>query len=369
MVFPAKKKPKQGGLGDRQGAILSRLKGQILSGALPPGTLLPSRRALAARHRTTVTTIQKALGRLQRMGFVQSRGWAGSTVAEHPPHLFHYGLLLPDAPTGRDQWYWSRFLTGLAAVVHQRGCLSPRRFTVYSNLLDWDHSDDARQLEADLSDRRLAGLILAGDPGGPARALLRQADKAGIRAVAVGRIDVLDHLPTVELDQQLLMDAALNCLRKKNCLRASMVLFNRLPGVYEAAAEKQLRKTGMSVGPTTFAAFDPRFPSWVRSWTSRVFSQPRRQRPDGLFVQDDNLLPPVTEALAELKLRPGRDLVLVAHANYPGALDAPAGTLQVGWDLGHAIAEAVEMLARTSGDSATPNIQLPLVWRNGDVHE
>ncbi len=52
----------------------------ILRGELPPGSQLPSVRALARRHEVTVPTIQRALAGLERTGLVTARRGSGVRV-------------------------------------------------------------------------------------------------------------------------------------------------------------------------------------------------------------------------------------------------------------------------------------------------
>jgi DNA-binding FadR family transcriptional regulator len=60
--------------------ILEDLRGQILSGALPHGTKLPSERELAARYGVSGPTVREAIRVLTAMGLVASRNGSGSTV-------------------------------------------------------------------------------------------------------------------------------------------------------------------------------------------------------------------------------------------------------------------------------------------------
>jgi GntR family transcriptional regulator len=62
--------------------IESQLRDFILSGALPPGTALPSVRALAADATCSVLTTRRAYDDLEREGLIRTRHGVGSVVAE-----------------------------------------------------------------------------------------------------------------------------------------------------------------------------------------------------------------------------------------------------------------------------------------------
>jgi GntR family transcriptional regulator len=64
--------------------IESQLRDFILSGQLPPGTRLPSVRALAAEITCSILTTRRAYDDLEREGFIRTRQGVGSVVAEIP---------------------------------------------------------------------------------------------------------------------------------------------------------------------------------------------------------------------------------------------------------------------------------------------
>ena len=61
--------------------IEAQFKAQILSGALEPGQVIPSMRALARSLHISVITVQKAYEDLQRDGFIVTTVGRGSYVA------------------------------------------------------------------------------------------------------------------------------------------------------------------------------------------------------------------------------------------------------------------------------------------------
>ena len=62
--------------------IVRQVSGQILSGALPPGTALPSIRALAKDLRISVITTKRAYDELEADGFLYTVAGKGCFVAE-----------------------------------------------------------------------------------------------------------------------------------------------------------------------------------------------------------------------------------------------------------------------------------------------
>jgi GntR family transcriptional regulator len=66
------------------GQIESQLRDFIVAGQLPPGTKLPSVRALANYLACSVITTRRAYEDLEREGFIRTRQGMGSVVAEIP---------------------------------------------------------------------------------------------------------------------------------------------------------------------------------------------------------------------------------------------------------------------------------------------
>ncbi len=64
--------------------IESQLRDFILAGVLPPGTRLPSVRALSSYLDCSVLTTRRAYEDLEREGFILTRQGIGSVVAEIP---------------------------------------------------------------------------------------------------------------------------------------------------------------------------------------------------------------------------------------------------------------------------------------------
>jgi GntR family transcriptional regulator len=64
--------------------IESQLRDFILAGQLPPGTKLPSVRALAGDLSCSVITTRRAYEDLEREGFIRTRQGMGSVVAQIP---------------------------------------------------------------------------------------------------------------------------------------------------------------------------------------------------------------------------------------------------------------------------------------------
>src|SRR5688500_4572889 len=90
----------------KQEDILARLRHWLLDQA--PGQRLPTLRELHVHLGGTRATLHRAVEQLQRDGFVESFGRKGTFVAEFPPHLCTYGLVLSSDNIAHDATMRSR---------------------------------------------------------------------------------------------------------------------------------------------------------------------------------------------------------------------------------------------------------------------
>ena len=67
--------------------LVARLQEQIVSGAYPPGSKLPSVRDLAADAGVNPNTVQRAFAELERLGLIYTQRTSGKFVTKTPPRL------------------------------------------------------------------------------------------------------------------------------------------------------------------------------------------------------------------------------------------------------------------------------------------
>lgn len=65
--------------------LVARLQEQIVSGAYPPGSKLPSVRDLAADAGVNPNTVQRAFAELERLGLIYTQRTSGKSSPKTPP--------------------------------------------------------------------------------------------------------------------------------------------------------------------------------------------------------------------------------------------------------------------------------------------
>ena len=82
--------------GRNAGELVQHVEDEVLAGALRPGTVLPSVRALAAQLELSPTTVAKAYRELRRRGVVVTRDRARTVVAHRPPLRLRLAPFVPE---------------------------------------------------------------------------------------------------------------------------------------------------------------------------------------------------------------------------------------------------------------------------------
>ncbi|MEU5126496.1 winged helix-turn-helix domain-containing protein [Streptomyces mobaraensis] len=81
--------------------MAARIRDQIMSGHLDPGSKLPSTQQLMDEYGVVGTTVQKALQLLKAEGIVVGRPGKGVFVREEPNHVIEPASSVPPSAHGR----------------------------------------------------------------------------------------------------------------------------------------------------------------------------------------------------------------------------------------------------------------------------
>ncbi|MFG2833724.1 GntR family transcriptional regulator [Streptomyces zaomyceticus] len=178
-------------------ALMAELRRGILDGTWPPGSKLPTERALATETGLSVTTVRRAYEDLVALGLVERRQGAG-TFAAHRPERGDtgrriVGVLVPDTT-----FYYPRVLQGIEKELAAAGA----RLVLACSHYDPDEEDAAveRLLSAGVHGLLLVpSLHTATDPGRRAEELLALPVPAVLverRLAAHGPGDPTEHVCT-----------------------------------------------------------------------------------------------------------------------------------------------------------------------------
>jgi DNA-binding LacI/PurR family transcriptional regulator len=329
--------------------IIEVLRGEISAGKCAPGERLPTHVELQQRFRTTPVTIQRAIHSLARDGFIRTRGGAGLFVAERPPHLHEYALVLPRDPS--ETHFWSRFYAGLVNVAAALSQSGETRVIPFYGMDAGPKAPDYQRLLARVQSHRLAGIIFATypfkhigsplleQPGIPRVAIMGEATLPRVNAVA----------PNGSFAPKAVQYLASRGRRRVAVLTTDMrdTTRNLLP---------LLAAQGMTTRPFWTTVIHPRAAEGARAFVELLMQASGEERPDGLIVTDDNLVEHAIAGLIAAGVRIGEELDAVVHCNFPWAGTSVVPVKRLGCDAQAVLQTCIQLIERQRRGETVPGV-------------
>ncbi len=329
--------------------VLADLRRRIAVGDLVPGTRLPTWDELAVSYGVGRPTLMRAMTELRDDGFVVSDSTRGSYVAPVPPCRRRIALVFGTGPDEQAQGGWTRFWQTLEAEARASAPRDGWDLVVYHGVDALHGSPSMTALEADIDAHRLAGVVMS-----PSGRLFHLAERIAGRVPLVqvsGGSAGFGSTPSWSLDigGQRRRCAAL--LRAAGATRVAVLCTQTSD---PTAWRQALAEAGLGGEPWwQFASFIA-----GERMTANLARLICTQRPDGLVITDDNLVPGAVLGLQEAGVRIGSDLQVAAHCNWPFPAEQVQPLIHVGFDLGRMLREAV---AAVRGGAPAGHVLMPAI--------
>jgi DNA-binding LacI/PurR family transcriptional regulator len=320
---------------DRQDVVVKTLRADIVGGQLAPGSRLPNRVEIENNFGASSITVQRALGRLKDEGFVTASRRNGTFVALHPPHLSHYALVFSSRPTTPE---WNRFWEAIRTEARKLEADGPIRFPLYYDVNGHEDSEDYQSLVRAVQAHRFAGMILVNPPS-----QLRYSpifESSGLPFVTLASRSDVPGMPVVVPSQKSLTDRGLDLLAEAGC--KNVALFQTTG--YPFNPEPALQQRGLHTRPYWKQDISLWYPAAARKVTHLLMNDKQQERPDGIFVSDDNLLESVALGLMDAGVRVPQDVRVVSHCNFPYPVECPVPVTRVGFDSAEVLARCMALL-------------------------
>ena len=334
-------RPRQPGPFDKQGVIISRLRGRVLNGTFPPGGRIPKRTELEEEFRVSPVTMQKAIDKLVADGFLYARGKAGTFVAERPPHLHRYGIIFSTHQRDSFSSAWPRYwaaITNEAKIVERQRNIQIEFF--YGIGPNADGSERRRLLD-DVAAHRLAGVIFPFDPR-----LFHVPEILANRELPVVTLggSQAERRPVLAFDNVALIDRALDYLHTAGRTRIAVV---GIPGfVIDQLAYFQaaIAKRGMTTRKYWTLSVNNGTPQTARTVMHLLMNANQRERPDGLIILDDNLVEDAVAGIVDAGITCPAELDVVGHCNFPWPPLTTVPVKRLGFDCAWLVRRAIDMI-------------------------
>jgi DNA-binding LacI/PurR family transcriptional regulator len=341
----------------KQALVSEHLRREIIEGRFPPGGRLPTQVQLVDQFRVSGVTIQRALDRLIREGFICTHGRNGTFVATHPPHLYSYGVVFRDDPNQVGRSRYHQTLEAQALRLQRSG---DRKITIFNRISGHEDTEPSRQLLAMVRSHQMAGLLLIdGDTFNDTPLL----DEAGIYRCAVmsRKVETLQ-CPIVYPDMTGMVDLALDTLVQRGRRRVATLITVGVYGEVGDYLRHAMKQRDLETHDRWLQIVPHDIPDAVRNNVLMLMSAP--DRPDGLFIVDDNLAEGASSGLVMAGVNVPRDVEVVAHCNFPWLAPSVLPMQRVGFDTRQIMETAVNVI-----DMQRQGQRAPSVTRIGAVLE
>jgi len=337
----------------RQNQIIDELKSRILRGEFPPGGRLPTLTGLGRSTGACRVTVQRAIDRLRREGFIETLGRRGTFVVDHPPHLSHFGLLLPFCPpAGLNNNYfrsWELEVQRFARAEAANGD-SGRTFSVYYEVGGPAALESQRELVDAVREHKLAGLIFVSDSN------------------SFRDTPVLDDptLPRVTTEPLAIpggysvrmvpyIDRALDYLSARGRRSVAFILhtWQEAP-VGTAALVQSARSRGFTTHDHWVQGMDLCSPTWAANIARLLLHPSNSVRPDAIIIFDDNLAPAAVEGMLSIGVRIPDDVEVVAHGIFPYLTPTAVPVKRIGYSVRELLHLCVSIIERRRQGESVP---------------
>ncbi|MFH1497545.1 MAG: GntR family transcriptional regulator [Verrucomicrobiota bacterium] len=330
----------------RTGRVADALREDITSGVFRSNQKLPTFDELTLKYGVSRFTIQSVVNQLKKEGFIYGIPRSGLYVAEAPPHLNCVGLVFSTAPGKTD---WPRFCALAKDAVSRLESASGYRIRTYHNVDGLNPSPESKALKGDIMQRRLAAVITLLDATKIVETPLFQ--DLQIPVYSLFSLSRQFKLPagvsTLEPSYELFVQQSLGKFKLHGCRRLAWL---SIPPIRHD--QGYFEESGFKTKPHWLLQLPRTTDDHVHAIVSLLFDQPASKRPDALMLADENLVPGALRALADMGLKPGRDLEIVAHMNWPShRKDLDPAISWLGYDVEEALGFALQQI-QASGEAS-----------------
>jgi hypothetical protein len=314
--------------------IIQELRSQILSGQRKPGEKLPTYDELMETFGVTRPTVARAVTALRTQGLVTAQGTRGVFVAEEFPHHQRYLWVTSEYP-GHPEW--TTFMATFLYLIERGETGLPGEVLALTGVDGRANNPAYQQLCEVIRDQSAAGLFVMNSATTYVLPILEEPNlpRAAIWAP-------MPHAGLIALAFDELIDRACQ----------SLALGGRRLAVISPHQQNldmsKARLLALGLRPENLTMLHTT-PIGCESLTRLLME--RKDRPDAVFVTDDNLIEPLLHGFEAAGVSPKRDVYVISHCNWPRPIGEEAGVVHIGFDVREILAAGREcMEAQRAGN-------------------
>jgi len=341
----------------RQREIAGDLCKRIIAGQYPPGSKLPSQTELAKLYDSCCVTAQRAVRHLQHTGHVVIKHRSGAFVSDYPPHLCNVGIAFGHTREKSGKNHFHNILRAefeKIAGKHAAGDSLKWQISYFYGGSGFADSNDRQALMRAVEANQLAGLVLVSELKLLEKELApmtRPPVRISFGAAGAGMVNVALH------KNEPFYRKALDYLAVQGRKQVAFII--------NSDSYETFDKTYRQVAEMTAERSLKTYPYWLHggpiharrlaaSAAELLMHCAPDERPDALIIRDDNFASDVTEALARTGVDIPRDLLVVAHCNYPEPTPSAVPAVRLGYDIRKVAGICLDLVRRSNGQHEVP---------------
>lgn len=339
--------------------VADDLRNQIVTGKLLPGQKLPTFDVLIAQYEVSRTIMQGAIAQLRELGFIRSDGRRGMFVEQYPPHLYRYGILFPGHPGDK---YWSRFNTSLINEATRLQSQTPGyRFEFYYDLHKKQTSEHLGRLASDVENNALAGVMEM--PFCEEVVEQLQIKQSNVPLIHLFGSLQSTRLPSITTSSELsIRDEVLPWFGSNGCKR--LAVLNLVDHPMESMLD-MIGASGLQTQRGWMQYISRDHAELARRMVWLLFEAPAHERPDSLLIMDDNLIEHAMAGLVDCNIKPGTDVFVAAHHNWPCESPCMLPLKRYSFHAGQFLVMACRILDQIRSHESVPIYQfLPAIFED-----
>jgi hypothetical protein len=328
--------------------IVGILRSEILSGQRAPGERLPTYDALIEQFGVTRPTVARILRELRKEGLIEVSGTRRIFVASSFPHNTRYLWVTSEQPGSIE---WTCFMATILDLIETRETGIDGEVIPLVGVDGRANNPEYQRLCDAVNHASVAGLFLMNSA---TVYLLPALQAPGLPRVAIWA--PLPHAGLTRLDVDSLVDRAAERLKKKGARRIA-VISPHAPNLERS--QKALAKLGFPKDRVWALQVAP---VGCAQMTELLFD--RADRPDAVFLTDDNLVQPFLSGLKRAKRKAGKDVYVLSHCNWPRPVGLGEGVEHIGFDVREVLAAAKECIDAQRAGQESPTRLVPPRFAN-----
>ena len=313
--------------------LVEIFKDRIIKGDLCRDNSLPTYEELNNQFDASRATLHHVLNQLKQDGYIVSVERKGIFRADNLPSRSRFALVFE---SDEENQFWLK-LAREAMFISRRN--KSRQFEIYHS--DNLEHEDSQKLLNRLDRRMIAGVFFFFRP---TKGLTRKVfhDYPEVPTLFCENYLEPSNGFWVRLDSNScvnkVMEYARSCGAKK--IGAISKGDQALRYCFNDAADKY----GLETRPEWIQAAPEKYIEAVVNLVKLLMSQSSENRPDTLYITDDNLITLVQSTLIEIGVRVPEDVKLICHYNFPDKSDTVLPVKKIGYDVRDILNKGVDLV-------------------------